>query len=551
MSITVEQFVAELGWEIDSTELKQFKTEVKGLGEDLKRAGKWVAASSAAMLGLSVITNKATAEQYALSVAVGASAETMEALAHSTAVLGFDFDKTVDLVEELRNKFGELESLGKMASATDALKMLNLKFSELKDLAPEEQFIRIMDAAKGLEDSSIAVSAVDMLMGGDANKILGHLRTLDGSLGDIVQRYRQLVILNDEGRQGAVKFTEQWNTLTLVGKSLVQQFSGQLGETISPIVSDIVEWSTANKELIRSGVGEWVSKLVGLFRGVADVVRTVNATVQEMGGYEVTIKRIGAAWAIWKLGSVFSPLSKAIGDLRQISSLSVGAVGGVRGLLAVAAGTSTGGAVIAGGAIAVIGMAIEDIYTTLRGGKGLFYEESIEIAKFVGQADEWVASLAGVSVDEFRYAMVSTFWDIGHAIDDADTAIGEFVNNALWSLAKALDGFGQWGDELWAYLYGLQSKIVDWAKDFLSPITDALLGFGRNVTAYLGFGAGADVALPAPSTSAVTNNDNRQYNIDSKTSVPINAGGAARDIARQVEAANQRALAEAAQSIGG
>ena len=149
----IEEFVAFLGWEVDATELEEFQNQVEDIGGMLKKAALAVAGVTSAMAALTVIVNKTTGANIALAKSVGVSAEFLEAMGGVVRPLGFEMENVVDLVEEMNNKIGESAGLGQpISGVTDSLKILGLEFKSLKELAPEDQFIQILDAAKNLED---------------------------------------------------------------------------------------------------------------------------------------------------------------------------------------------------------------------------------------------------------------------------------------------------------------------------------------------------------------------------------------------------------------
>lgn len=577
MAITVEQFVAELGWDIDSTQFKEFQNQVKRAGQDLKRLTKWIVGAGAAITGMAVVTNEATAQQYRLAQSVGASAETVEALSHTLGGLGFDSERVVDLIEEMSNKFGELKGLGEMTSATDALKILNLEFQNLRDLAPEEQFIAIMDAAKSMADQQEAVSAVDMLMGGEANKVLGYLRTQEGSLRDLVTQYRALTLLTEEGREGAVRFSDQWRTLTLVGKSFVQEFSGQFGDAIAPLVEHTVDWAIANKALIKSEIKDWAEGLADAIRDIGGFLRVLNGYIQQFGGYEVVIKRIGFAFAAWRIGGIVSSMSKLLGNL---SALTAGT-----GALSAAFSKGGGGiaSVLEGGLAMLIPLLAQDIWTSLHGGESAFSGIAQAVADAAGKVDEFIADMLGIPVDEFRAGMLSALDAIVDGWDTADEKIAEFRDDALWAVASVLDSFGQWGDGIWATLEDARDRTLEGLKAFGAEVLAWLADLGNSVAetiaGFLGDGIlsrANDIAnmirgvfgtapqplhsgtgalrprLPPPTLqqSSTVTNDNRQYTLSPSATIngrPAGSSGEARWLTNQLE----NMLGQSVAALGG
>jgi len=108
-----------------------FNKSFKNLGENLKSIGKIGGVIGASFAGMIFISKQAS-EHDALAKSVGLSSKSLSAWGGVVAKAGFDTSHVIDLVEEMNNKFGELESLGEMSSATDSLKMLGLSFEDIK-----------------------------------------------------------------------------------------------------------------------------------------------------------------------------------------------------------------------------------------------------------------------------------------------------------------------------------------------------------------------------------------------------------------------------------
>ncbi|MCK4960790.1 MAG: hypothetical protein KAT00_15360, partial [Planctomycetes bacterium] len=179
MAVRIEEFVAYLGWQVDDDDLEAFNRQVDDTISYFAKVGAAIVGATAALTAFTVATNKETAQQANLAESVGITTETLEALSGVARSLGLDTDNVIDLMEEMNNKFGEMKGLGELITLQEGVQLLGLRYKELKDLEPEQQFLKILDAAKNLEDQQQAVSGVDMIFGGEANKILGAIRQID------------------------------------------------------------------------------------------------------------------------------------------------------------------------------------------------------------------------------------------------------------------------------------------------------------------------------------------------------------------------------------
>lgn len=267
MGVTIEEFVSKIRWDTDSRGLQSFENSVEKVGKAVLAVSAAVVAGTTALIAFAGVTARNEAIQTNLATAVGMSAEKVEALATVFNGLGFDFEKTIDLTEELNNKMGEFELTG-MTSVKEALQLVNLEFKDLKDLAPEEQLIKVLDAAKALGDSQVAASAVDMLMGGDANKMIGYLRTYEGSLEDIISLQLKMNLRTEESRAGAVRFADALNNLGSIWESAAALGSGLVGKALSPLIEKFNTWIAANRELVQSKIDDFIQGLTKVVKAL-------------------------------------------------------------------------------------------------------------------------------------------------------------------------------------------------------------------------------------------------------------------------------------------
>ena len=431
MASYVEEFVAFLGWEVDNTELEKFEKQVDDLGGMLKKTAAIVAGAAASLTALTAIVNQATAANVALAKSVGVSSEFLEAMGAAVAPLGFEMENVIDLVEEMNNKIGESKGLGvPMTAVTEATRILGLEFKKIKDLAPEEQFIQILDAAKNLEDQQAAVSAVDILMGGEANRILGFLRTQDESLLELIQKQMELNMLTDAGRKGAERFNNVFIDMKTVINSAKQEFFGLLGNALSPLLEEYSEWIRANNKIIKSKIKRW-AKNVGraldfLFRILTWFVGKVDEVVEALGGLESVLRIVGIA-----LAATFG--AKAIMALQTFIRMIK--LAGTEALLMNIKAALVPAAIMA--LIALLILLGEDLYHFFTGGESALGKLGDHIAKFVhSNIRPTIANFLGMTPEQLDRMFLDAldaygkFWD--GVIYYASIGIEKFVDFIKW-----------------------------------------------------------------------------------------------------------------------
>jgi phage-related protein len=405
------------------TQFRKAAEDLKPLVAQVKRFVTWTSAAAAAIGAATVAINQHTTEQTNLAKSVGLSADALIAWTGIVKEIGFEADNVVDLVEEMNNKIGEKAGLGKMTAVEESFKLLKLDFKEIRKLKPEEQFFKILDAAKELKDVQKAVSAVDMLLGGEANKILGFLRTQEESLEKILERRKALIMLDEEGREGAMKFTRVWTMFSGVIANLGQQFAGLLGEQLAPIINKFIDFVLANKKLIKTETRKWVervTKFLKIFFGILEkVYNFIKKVIVALGGFDNALKLVGATVVALKVARVFFAIQKAIQGATAAQLLLTGASKAYAALkfLGVAAG------------LLLLFLILEDIWTWIQGGDSLLKDFSKQFEGTIGGIVQSLADTFGMSKDELDFLIASSFDDFIQFFVDTGKAISEWADD--------------------------------------------------------------------------------------------------------------------------
>lgn len=216
-----------------------------------------ITAATAAMVGL----NRATSKNVQLAKSVNASAGFVENLAGAIRPAGFEVDNVIDLIEEMNNKLGESAGLKEITPVTESLAILGLKFRDIKKLKPEDQFKAITDAALKMKDAQKAAAAADILMGGEANKLIGILRTQGKTLDEVIKKQQALNFITDEGRAGAVAFDAEITRTKRLISTLAFEIAGLVGGGLTPLLAKMSAYIVANKALIKTRILEFFDKM--------------------------------------------------------------------------------------------------------------------------------------------------------------------------------------------------------------------------------------------------------------------------------------------------
>lgn len=220
--------------------------------------GQGMAIAGGAAATALTLFNKSSVRAQRLAESVGAQVGQVEAISGAVKSAGFEMDHVVDIIEEMNNKIGESKGLKELSRPTaEAMQILNIEFKKLKRMSPAEQFQHIADKALQMKDSQKAAAAVDILMGGEANKLIGVLRQQGKTMGDITNRYERLNARTEKSRKGSQLFVQALNDAQFATTSLGQEIAGLVGEQLAPLIRKFTDFIVKNRELIKTKVLEW------------------------------------------------------------------------------------------------------------------------------------------------------------------------------------------------------------------------------------------------------------------------------------------------------
>lgn len=263
-------------------------------GQGLMTGGMIGGTALGAGLAAITATNKMAAEQANLAAAVGLSQKQLSIWSGIVSQAGFDSETVIDLVEELNNKFGESKGLHEQTTAvSEAMSILRLDFDKLKKLKPDEQFQAIVEATQRIGGQE-AVSAADILLGGEANKIIGYLNSLDQPVGQLFERFEKLYIGSNEGLEGAKIFSSAFGELTFTLGKAFQELAGVVGAQLAPQMqewaSSMAESFKGNKDKITefaSTIGSTLAQLGAGFVSLAENLPTIIKAMTKISGFVV------------------------------------------------------------------------------------------------------------------------------------------------------------------------------------------------------------------------------------------------------------------------
>lgn len=250
------------------------------------------------LVGGMLAVNSATAEQSGIAKSYGVDLTTFKAWEGIGKKIGLDGEAMGDLAEELANKIGEFKTLGEMSSVSDAFTGLGLTMQDLEGKTNEQQMELILDRASKLKDQQVARSMVDMIMGGEGNKILTFMKASGDSYREMIDAQKKYILVTKEGEEGAVRgqmaVSDLWTAVGSATQEVVGVLMGDLAPSIQKFADDFVKWfQTGGKEELLTGIRSfatsisefWSNKLqpvlMSLWKGLQALARLIEKVVPD------------------------------------------------------------------------------------------------------------------------------------------------------------------------------------------------------------------------------------------------------------------------------
>jgi len=528
MANVVEEFVAVLGWDVDSKELDKFNSQMTDVTSAAKKFIGIVVGATTAVAALVTVTNKQTAVNTNLARSFGISAEATETWGFMLSAIGLEATAVTRLMKDMSVRIGQAAAgIGSAQTIKDAAKAINLEFDTLRKMKPEEQYMAILQAAKDTTDQSVAMAAAQQLGGRQASMIVGYLRTQQGTVEEILEAQARINVQTEEGRMGALRFFYAWDDVGNAISSIKALFSGLVGEGIAPVLEEFNAWVRANRDLIRVEIKKWVEGFLSVLKtlvGVAQwMIDKLRALIDFFGGLNGALRYTAFLFGTWLSLKTLGALSTLLGLTRQLTLAQT--------LLAArAAATKVAMMGLRAASLGLVALVLEDLYQFATGGESVIGEFNKIIQPMIQEGIDamqtMVLSAMGYTDEEIEY--------LKERADLFLTQIPDMLANALDFAMKHVKGFFSFwidqADQFLSYLgsvydsiVALMQKATDKVKSGISTVKSLLPDFV--------VGAGTQ-----PIPSAVTNNTGGSVAVSNQNNITVNQqpGQTGSDIAQEI-----------------
>lgn len=478
----VEELAAFLGWEVDSSQLKEFDGAVKDVTDTIKNVAIAVGAAAVGVAAFVTMTNKAAAVQSMMAQANNVSAQAVEDWGRMLSAVGATTQSVTKSFAFLNKTMGGVKSGAVSAKIVkDSLASVNLELKEFQKLNTEDQYKTLLQAAKDTEDTQLAAAAATALLGRDAGKVVGYLRTQTGTVEELMAVQAKMNLQTDEGRAGAIRFFGALDHLEAASTSAREALAGLIGEGVSPMLEATRDWVAQNSELIKSKIKIWADRITIALKWLWQTLETswkkVKQITDALGGFKNVLKLVGFALA----GAFTFKVIKMI----NLTTAAIKAMG-VAGLVA------QGKMLLFTAIFILLALLAEDLYYYFTGGESALGKLGDKIADFAHMnVRPFIASMLGMTPEELDLAMVRVVNAVTNfftkSIPAAYAWLIEKVEQGIKFLLEKVKPVAEeiltfykdtWG-KIIGFLWNVGSKVVDaivWPFKKAFGIAKGLLG---------------------------------------------------------------------------
>jgi hypothetical protein len=240
----------------------------------------------------------------------------------------------------------------------------------------DEVFGDLAEKFKAMPDGARKVAAAVSLFGKSGASLIPTLTIGREELEKTRKEARDLgIVLDKNVIPAADDLGDSWDKIKLAADGLRYAIAGPLLSGFKELLDSMVRWIKANRELI-------AQRLRSVMRGIAGAIKAVGV------GLDLVWRALNFVIARWKL---FAAL--IVGSLAAIAIANAGAVISFIALGAAAIGSAIAAAaawvvaaapfIALAALIAIVLLALEDLWVFLHGGKSLIGDVGKELAKLV------------------------------------------------------------------------------------------------------------------------------------------------------------------------
>lgn len=219
----------------------------------------------------------------------------------------------------------------------DALKKIGIGFNDIKKLAPEDQFMSIVQGLAGMENQQERNALAATLFGRSYQELLPLLNSGAESIEELRQKAHELgIVMDDETIDAAVNFTDSLDSLKRTWNSFKMTIGAQMLKPLTRAFETLTKWTSKLIPSLKQGfadndwdaffadltdiMAEALPKAVDTLIGVVNGVLSNAGNIAKLAGTLISglVRGIGQA-----VPQLISALPTILGELWTAISESI------------------------------------------------------------------------------------------------------------------------------------------------------------------------------------------------------------------------------------
>lgn len=405
---------------VDKASFAEGIRELQKLEQTSKRLIAGISGVSASVIGSATIAGEVATQELRVARSIGVSTEALSSWKVAANVAGASASGLIGTLSALENKMQHLKTGTVDSALAKNLGMLGVGYGEFADMDAESRMRTVFNQADQMEDQQLAATLVGDILGQAGRDYYDSLKLSGKSIDEQLQEARKLNFVSNQNRKEAALFASEIRAVKEAGKSITMLFGSEIASALTPTVRTVKTYLINNRDAIRKGITGFAQQTASLFNsisgGLMKIVPIVNGLIDNFGGLDKIIVKVGVGFASFKL-------MQFAGGIRSIVS-SIGLLKAGLGALAL------------GG----ISLVLDDIFTHFMGGESLIFDHIIpkleelkkqfEIDdKMSGFVDAWSNLVNKLKDDKFQTALKGiTDWLANLGGNTLTTVIKELGN---------------------------------------------------------------------------------------------------------------------------
>ncbi len=209
-----------------------------------------------------------------------------------------------------------------LSTQKDALADLNLRYEDLKDLSPEDQFMVLADRLGKVTDDTKQAGIAMSFFGRTGTNLIPMFEAGADGISRLREEARKLgLTMSDQDAKSAEDFTDAMDALGKSSKMSIFYIGAALAPAVQKVANSIQATVTS--------VGSWISENRGVVVSIAKIVAIVGVAGVGLVALGVTVKMFGVAFAV-----MAKTVAIGIGAIKLIGVASVAMISPIGAVIA-------------------------------------------------------------------------------------------------------------------------------------------------------------------------------------------------------------------------